>query len=256
MTGNDWFFVQISDLQFGMIDPGAPDYAETALVSRAVEAINDLRPAFVLCTGDVVDVPASERQLEQAEELLGGLNADISLLTVPGNHDVGDAPTDETMSWFRRRVGSDRHAFVHRDWRFIGLNSCLLADGSRAPRDVEDQWSWLETELSLTTGTDGTILFMHHPLFLERPDEPQDYFNLPPEPRRRFLDLIRDHRVPLVLSGHLHRCHVTSYGTTQLVTAGPVGMPLGGGRSGLQIVRIAEEGIRHEFVALEDAVRR
>ena len=187
---------------------------------------------------------------------LKGLKGNIPFLAVPGNHDVGDAPSPENLEWFRQRVGRDWFSFNHCGWHFVGLNSCLLADPAAAADETEKQWAWLEEDLGRTEDGQfqGVLAFMHHPLFLNNTKEDDDYFNLPRRTRDKFCDIFRRHGIMTVLAGHLHRCREADSENLNVVVTGPVGMPLEDGFSGLRIVRVGEEGIRHEYFALDDRV--
>jgi 3',5'-cyclic AMP phosphodiesterase CpdA len=252
LNRRDWVFAQISDLQFGMMRPGADDYDETPLVVRAVARLNELGPDFVLCTGDLVEVPGSDRQMDHACSVLRALDPAIPFIPVPGNHDIGDVPTAAALTWFRARYRRDRCSFDHCGWHFVGLNSCLLADGSGAPAAAERQWAWLAEDLARAARAEGMIAFMHHPPFLDHPDEEDDYFNLPRDGRNRCLELLQKSGVGTVFSGHLHRCHEVSAGDLELVSTGPVGMPLQDGESGFRLVRVGTEGVSHCYFGLED----
>ncbi|MCK7531246.1 MAG: hypothetical protein MZV63_09475 [Marinilabiliales bacterium] len=58
-TVEPWFFIQITDPQFGMFDNNAGFEKETILYEKAVEKINILKPDFVVITGDFVHNPNS-----------------------------------------------------------------------------------------------------------------------------------------------------------------------------------------------------
>jgi len=247
-----FFFLQVSDPQFGMFEPGADSYRETPLVALAVARINALAPAFVICNGDVIDEPCSDVQFDEAERLFEGRDGNIPLHMVPGNHDIGDEPTAANLAWFRRRIGPDWFSFDHGGWHFVGLNSCLIADERHVPGEAQEQWEWLTGDLTRANGT-PTLVFMHHPLFLEAATEPDHYFNLSTAARTRYVDLFREHGIGTVLAGHLHRNNEATDGGLAVVTNGPVGMPLGDGLSGLRIVKVACGEIEHRFFALEDA---
>ena len=49
------------------------------------------------------------------------------------------------------------------------------------------------------------LLFGHHPLFTQAPDEPDSYWNIPVERRRPILDLLKAHGVRAFFCGHWHR---------------------------------------------------
>ena len=50
-----FFFLQLSDPQFGFIDNNKSISAETEAMNKAVTAINQLKPPFVVITGDFVN---------------------------------------------------------------------------------------------------------------------------------------------------------------------------------------------------------
>lgn len=255
MSRSDWFFAQISDPQFGMFRPGEEDFGETPLMILAVQQLNDLAPDFVICTGDLIDVPESNRHMEHARSLLNELSPDIPFMSLPGNHDIGDVPTPESLAWFREVFGRDRFSFDHGGWHIVGLNSCLLADGTGAPDEVERQWAWLEEDLARAgrAGAEGTLAFLHHPLFLDRLDEDDDYFNLPGPARSKCAEILQKNGVRTVFSGHLHRCQEAVAGGLETVVTGPVGMPLQDGYSGFRLVRVKDGVVLHRYFALEDS---
>ena len=252
--GSDGFcFVQVSDLQFGMWDPGVGTYRETPLVEAAVARINALSPAFVLCTGDLIDLPGDEAQVAEAQRLLAGLDRRIPFRMVPGNHDIGDAPTVDDLAWYRRHFGQDRYSFDHGGWHVVGVNSCLLADDSHVAAEAQEQWAWLEADLAACAAQGGpAFVFLHHPLFLEAAEEEDGYFNLPRTARIRALELFRSRGVDTVFAGHLHCENVATDAGVTIVTNGPVGMPLRDGASGFRIVRAGPGGLEHRYFALED----
>ena len=50
-----WFFVQLTDPQFGMFENNVGFEKETILYEKAVAEINRLNPDFVVITGDLVN---------------------------------------------------------------------------------------------------------------------------------------------------------------------------------------------------------
>jgi predicted phosphodiesterase len=91
------------------------------------------------------------------------------------------------------------------------------------------------------------IVFQHIPFFLKDPTEADQYFNIPPDVRQRYLKLMHEYGVHQVFAGHYHRNEWGKDGDLEMVTTGPVGMPLGGARSGIRIVTVDEKGVTHKF---------
>jgi len=50
-----------------------------------------------------------------------------------------------------------------------------------------------------------------------------------------------------VFAGHYHRNEQGRDGDLEMVTTGPVGMPLGGAKSGIRIVTVTPTGVTHKF---------
>src|SRR6185295_9979592 len=64
-----FFFIQLSDPQFGMFT-GNKDFAqETANFEFAVATINRLRPKFVVITGDLVNKPGDAAQIAEFKRI-------------------------------------------------------------------------------------------------------------------------------------------------------------------------------------------
>jgi len=134
--------------------------------------------------------------------------------------------------------------------RFITLNSAVAFD----PTEVVDEWhglmDFLEGELQ--TGNSGSIehniIFMHHPLYLQDPGEGDNLFVIPKERRLKILDLFDTYDVTALFTGHLHRNNYQMYGSTELVSSGSVGYPLGDDPSGVRLVEIGEKGLHHRYV--------
>jgi hypothetical protein len=175
----------------------------------------------------------------------------IPVYFVPGNHDVYNPPMGEIEApwWARLEVDSDLEkqyrGWFGRSWqtvscrglRLVGFDSLIINSG--LPEETE-QWTWLEETLRTLGGRgEKIVLFTHLPLFIRQPDEELDaadfanrYLVIAPPGRDRLLDLIRQHRVTAVLSGHIHvpwaRSHTWPEGfTTRFVSTGTSGKPSG-----------------------------
>ncbi len=179
---------------------------------RARDWIAATAPDRVIHLGDV-SAAGDERidDLHFAAQALTGLGRPLHLL--PGNHDLGDNPvstgqttpltvTAERLARYRAVFGADYWTLDIDGWQLIGLNAQLLGTGGD---EEADQLRWLAANLSkhrqLPIG-----LLLHKPLFRDGPadDEPGERY-VPTPVRKRLLDLLADHDLRFVISGHTHQ---------------------------------------------------
>lgn len=243
------FFVQISDPQLGFITTSEDFSPEKELMKRITEKVNQLKPDFVVFSGDLIHWSSDKNALDGFKQMCGEFDKDIPLYFVPGNHDVeGDAPA-EMVEAFIERYGHDR--FVHKAKRYtvIGYNSCVI----KAQTEAEPaEYEWLEKNLKRLKGNKPTILVAHHPMFLSSPDEKERYENIGIELRRKYLTLFEQYGVDLVLSGHLHYCAEGKYKDIEFVTAGPAGRTLGRDKSGIEIITIKDGKAEAKYYEIDE----
>ena len=255
-----FFFIQMSDPQFGMFADDTEFTQETVNFEMAIATANRLRPAFVVITGDLVNKPLDRAQVDEFERIAAGLDKRIPLYRVAGNHDVENVPTPETIAAYVQRQGPAHYAFRQGPVAGIVLNSSLIHSPAKAPALLDAQRAWLEQELAAgrQAGARHLIVFQHHPWFLKQADEPDEYFNIPLERRRGYLDLFRRHGVTALVSGHYHRNALARDGAIEVITTGPVGKPLGEGtQSGLRVFAIDDAGaLSHRYYALGELPNR
>jgi 3',5'-cyclic AMP phosphodiesterase CpdA len=187
----------------------------TGNFDRVREYIDARRPDLVVNSGDLgFDGPASRDDLEFAKTLHDALA--VPYRTLPGNHDIGDNPTEvgpapsqpvtePDRQNFLFIFGDDRWRFDAAGWCFIGLNSLVKNTGLACEAE---QFDWLASQLSSTAGK-PVALFLHKPLFLNAPDDPElaaTSFRYVPQPaRRRLIEMLRAVDLRLVASGHVHQ---------------------------------------------------
>ena len=150
----------------------------------------------------------------------------------------------------------------------------------------EAQYKWLEDELWKARGCKYIFVFLHCPVIRESIDEENDYFNFhkgsgiqsvadstESQPlvdgagsknigsgtksgkfgdkyvgaRERYIALFKKYGVDVVFAGHTHMDYDTTAEGIRFVTAGPVGMPLGRGYSGYEVVTVRKDGIDCRF---------
>ena len=200
---------------------------------RVSEHIDATRPDLVINSGDLsFDGPTSRSDLEFAKELHDALP--VPCRHLPGNHDLGDNPTaigpapkqpatEKERKNYLSVVGEDRWRFDEAGWCFIGLNSLILNTGIDSEAE---QFDWLTSELSKAGGK-PVALFLHKPLFLNTPEDPElesSAIRYVPQPRRKdLIEMLSVVDLRLVASGHVHQRRDFTFGHTRHVWAPSAG---------------------------------
>jgi len=192
---------------------------------RVSEHIDARRPDLVLNSGDVsFDGPTQPDDLTFARTLHDAIP--VACRYLPGNHDIGDNPTavapaakepvaEPSLQAYRAVFGDDRWRFDAAGWCFIGLNSLIMNTG--LPTEAE-QFDWLASQLADTRGQ-PIALFIHKPLFLNAPDDPElaatSFRYVPMPARSRLIEMLNAVDVRLVASGHVHQRRDFTFGNTR-----------------------------------------
>ena len=91
----------------------------------------------------------------------------------------------------------------------------------------------------------------HYAPFVKAPDEPDAYFNLPPEKRKELLAAFERCGVVAVLAGHTHTTTTNQYGRIQIVTSETTSNNFDKRPYGFRVWHVSPDGaFRHEFVPL------
>lgn len=245
---NSFTFIQLTDPQIGFnTEPGK----DSLLYVQAVSAVNQLRPDFVVITGDFIHHTGDTAELSAFRTITARIRQDIPVYFLPGNHDVGNKPAPDDIARYKTQYGYDRFLFVHKNTRFVGINTSLLKAGPVAMEAT--QWSWLKKALSKPQRYNRTIVFGHYPFFITDPEEAENAYNLPPGLRHKYLSLLKEQEVVSVFAGHYHRNGYGKDGPLEMVTTGAVGKPLGKDPSGFRLVTVGSHGVQHQYIALPPA---
>lgn len=247
---NHWFFVQLTDPQFGMFDSNTGFEKETALYEKAVAEINSLNPDFVVITGDFVHDPNSAAQINEFKRITAKIKPSIPVYYSPGNHDIGQVPNEESLKKYGKNYGSDRFSFRHKGSSFIGFNTGIIK--AKLEKPEQEQFNWLAKKLQQSKKAQHIILFTHYPFFNKTADEPTAYSNIDQEYRKKYLRLFSHSHVTAVFSGHHHNNGLSTYENIQLVTTSALGKPLGKAPSGFRIIKVYHDKIEHEFFGLDE----
>jgi 3',5'-cyclic AMP phosphodiesterase CpdA len=218
---------------------------------RVSEHIDAERPDLVVNSGDVsFDGPTERDDLEFARTLHGALP--VACRYLPGNHDIGDNPTavgpvptqavtEARLKAYRAILGEDRWRFDAAGWCFIGLNSLIMNTGLAGEAE---QFDWLASQLASTRGQ-PVALFLHKPLFLNAPDDPElaatSIRYVPMPARSQLIEMLRAVDLRLVASGHVHQRRDFTFAHTRQIWAPSAGFIIPDSRQ--DVIGIKEVGL-------------
>lgn len=209
--------IQVADIHLGA---GQEHHLDNW--TKIVNWIAREKPDLVVANGDLImSDPDNENDHAFAREQLARLPVPCRCL--PGNHDIGDNIVsghmpqridDTRRARFVKHFGEERWAFEAAGWGFAGINAQLL--GSKGQSAETEQWDWLEQTLAGWRGR-PVALFMHKPLFLDHPTEP-DYEDpwtrqscIDAASRERMLELCKRYGVRIISTGHKHQTRTFSF---------------------------------------------
>ncbi len=185
---------------------------------------DDLGVDFVIHLGDSVPL-AREGLFQEFMSTINKLNCTFHM--TPGNHDVKG-----NDSLYYSYFGAGDYYFDRGGFRFISLDT--------SSQDIsEDQFAWLENTLR-DSGPLEVIVFTHVPPYNPLPHIPHSLRNQ--STSVRFMDLMSQQGVRLVLSGHVHLFNSTKIKEVQYLVSG------GGGAD---LVATPEEGGFHHYLHFE-----
>lgn len=247
-----WFFIQLSDPQLGMFTDNREIDQDVANFEFAVAAVNRLRPAFVVITGDLIHKPGDPKQLAEYRRIVGKIDRAIPVYNIAGNHDVENVPTPESLAAYEKVFGPDKFTFRHDGLVGIVLNSSVIHSPDKSAAQLAAQDRWLRDALTRAKAENPRhiVVFQHHPWFLKSATEPDQYFNIPLARRAAHLALFREFGVRYLFCGHYHRNAEARDGELENITSGPVGKPLGGAKSGIRVAIVRDDKIEHRYYEL------
>ncbi|KAB6256356.1 serine/threonine protein phosphatase [Bacteroides xylanisolvens] len=242
-----FFFLQLSDPQFGFIDNNKSISAETEAMNKAVTAINQLKPPFVVITGDFVNNSKSKEQIAAYKSMIAQIDSSVKVYMIPGNHDIGKV-SRASIDNYKKNYGETHFSFRYGDCAFIGIDSNIIKEEDKEREEV--QFKWLEQELQKTKDARFKFVFTHCSVFLKRMDEPVNYSNFSLPMREKYVHLFQKYGVNAIFAGHLHNNAYGKAGNMEMITIGPVGKVLGTGYQGMNLVKVYPDRFISEFIAL------
>jgi len=244
-----FYFVMLTDPQFGMYESDKGFSRETANYEFAIATVNRLKPAFVIILGDLVNKTGDSDQIHEFQRISREIDPSVPVHYVAGNHDVGHEPTPQTLDAYRQSIGRDYYSFRAGPIYGIVLDSTLIHAPQKVEAEYQEQISWLKRELETAkqSGSQHIIVFQHHPYFLNEPQEPDQFGNIALERRRTMLALLHSYNVHYVFAGHIHKNAIGRDGELEMTATGPVGMPFGDEGSGIRLAAVTATGVQHRY---------
>lgn len=242
------FIIQLTDPQFGFFAENKNFEKETELYSEAVRQINELKPAFVVITGDFVNNSKNISQIEEFKRITALIDKNIPVFFSPGNHDLGQSPTKEDFRFYFKNYGkgTDCFAFKYKGSAFIGINSVIIKS-DKNHKDEKRQFKWLKRQLRKVKNSDNIIIFTHYPFFINDINEKETYSNQSIKVRYKYFDLFKEYGVDVVFAGHLHNSAEASYNGISMITTNSAGRPLGEARPGFRIISFGKDSFSEKY---------
>lgn len=244
-----FYFIQLSDPQFGMLDKNKSFSKETKIMEQVIASINQLEPAFIIVTGDMVNDGKDQKQIDEFQRICRLIKASIPIYTVPGNHDLSQQATDESIDRYINEYGYDCFSFQVNNCCFIGLNMPIIFANREEKENL--QWNWLEKTLENSQKCNHRILFGHYPFFVRDPEEADKYENIPLKKRKAYLDLMQKYQVRHMFAGHLHFNSEGTYKDFKMTVTNSICTPLGKDKIGLRIIKVYPDKIIENYYDID-----
>ncbi|NOX67298.1 MAG: hypothetical protein GXO85_16245 [Chlorobi bacterium] len=236
-------FVQLCDTQLGF---GGYEHDVKSL-KIAVKQINALNPDFVVICGDLVN-NKNDSSYADFKEIIEDLK--MPVYNAPGNHDVGNIPTDTSLSYYRKTIGKDYYEFQHNGYSFIVVNTQLWKINLK--NESEKFNNWFEETLKDKKDKGYSVFIIgHYPLYVDSLEEDESYHNLPLTKRKEILTLFKQNDVVAYLTGHTHKTVINNYNNTQLVTGATTSRNFDETPLGYRIWEVSSDSVKNNFDSLQ-----
>ena len=196
-AGQDFYFVQLSDVHWGYQGPANPDAAHT--LRQAVATVNALQtpPEFIVFTGDLThttdDPTERRRRLAEFKSIVADLKV-RSVRFMPGEHDAGL----DSGAAYQEFFGASHYSFDHRGVHFIALDNVSAPGSTIGPAQLD----WLRADLAPRDRRAPIVVLTHRPLFDLAPR-----WDWATRDGAQALELLMPFEHVTVFYGHIHQAH-------------------------------------------------
>lgn len=217
---------------------------ELSYLKKAIEMVNEMKPDAVVFTGDQVHHVGNSVEWSAFRTAILAISEDIEVFHLPGNHDIYLAFPNIDMTAFESRYGEG--SFVHEDGnvKLVGINTNYIKYDDTAEFS---QFEWLENALR-KKNRQTTLVFGHHPFFLEDIDEEDGYFQIQKDKRKAYFDMFARRGVSAVYSGHLHNNAEGEYNGIPSITTTSVAYQIGDAEPSVRVITVDGGEVSDELV--------
>jgi 3',5'-cyclic AMP phosphodiesterase CpdA len=215
--GGAFTFVQISDSHIGFNKPANADVLGT--LQTAVAKINalDVRPEFLIHTGDLTHMAKAE-EFDGMEQVLKSARVKERFY-VPGEHDTSVDDGKEYLARYGKQThGNGWYSFDHKGVHFVGLVNVIQLEG--LGKLGAEQLAWLEKDLLGRSASTPVVLFAHIPLWTVYPE-----WGWGTEDSAQAMYLLKRFGSVTVLNGHIHQVMQKVEGNVTFHTAMSTAFP-------------------------------
>lgn len=238
--------MQLCDTQLGT---GGYDNSLNSF-KMAVKQINKLNHDFVVICGDLVNNP-NDSSFSDFKEIMKGFK--MPCYTAPGNHDVGNIPNVTSLKYYRKTIGKDYYKFKKKGYSFIVTNTQLWKVNVENESKKHDNW-FKKTLKDKSVNNNPVVVIGHYPLYLERFEEKEAYYNLPLTKRKEILNLFKQYNVKAYLTGHTHKTVINNYKNIQLISGSSTSKNFDKSPLGFRVWKVRLDSITHHFEPLQSTI--
>ncbi len=164
--------------------------------SQAVEQINLMQPAFVICVGDLIqgytkDTGTLAEMWKEFQTYTSRLQ--MPFFYVPGNHDLANPV--ESAVW-KERFGRRYYHFLYKDVLFLAVCSDDPNEDKEDAKISKEQLEYFQKVLSENKNVRWTILCLHKPMWTHKNLDTNGWLDM---------EKALAGRQYTVFAGHIHR---------------------------------------------------
>ena len=251
--------VQIADAQLGFMGSERakaeqnPELAndlsyEVEYLKKAIEVVNGLKPDAVVFTGDQVHRAKNEDQWTTFLQTIAAIDPSVKQFHIPGNHDyIIKKNKIVDSSDYEKYFAEDRFVFSKNGVKLVGINSNLIKyDDSLETAQKE----WIAKAVAKDKANEVTILFSHHPFFLNEVGEEDGYFQIQQAKRQEYFDLFVEKGVNALYAGHLHNCAGGNAYDIPVTTTTSIAYQIGESQPSIRIITVENGKVTDELRSL------